>query len=1004
MDIALIINLVITGLMSLILLISVISGLISGMKKSLFNGIYNLVLVVLLLIFTSSITSFILNLDLSGLNININGTTLTTLNNFAISMLESNETIGNFMASSPESTELILKLPVILATPIIFTVLFWVLKLVLSLLFSILSLLYLILIKPFIKKKKKEKLDNRGRVIKPKKHRLVGALIGLASGLVIIFATFTPVFGIGEVLNKLNKINVDENGNFIVAPSSLTLYAEEPLLENETKTLLESLIGSEGLIYFNAYNNSVGIQISKAIGIETLGYKAFNNLSTSKINGVEIKLIDEINGAVLIVNDVNTISTLFNKEQLSQQELTLLLTSCENFVNNTFNLNVVKAIGASLLSPIIDDILNNPNSSIKLPEEITKDEIKNLIVTEALKSIKDYQVENIKQILVSLINVLQVVNDNELLLPVYNNLKKGEDINFEDLLTSLKETDSTIGTDIANCITEIPLIEDLSPLIIDTSLDYGFKFMELQYSSNNISETKALETIQTLVSNAINGLKTINLSTKFYVTTESFEYIGNILNLIKDPAILTNIQYENVLDYAQNQLQAFNLPIDLTTVINNLDNVSNWKDEVTKIGLVYNDFMSIYNSIENINKIDFTTLNLATFGTILNQLETTTIFNNAIIPIYNDIIETTKTSLTDFSGALNTLKIDVATSNINWENEFTAIKPLITKILEFKNVSFTNKESALKLLEICEEFDIVENNSNAPVYSSKMAQLFIEVIKIAKDISGDSNIDNLCDNVITNINARPNNKTLRLCVLEEVFNYASSFIPEANSFSDTNIQAMITEIKTKITQIQNKQIEADLEEEFGYMLSFADLTEKLQDFSNLSNDEITELSNKLEKLSESKIFKNTKSHIINLIIDTAKNAITDDDLNIKPLLNNLKNNITVSINTLLSDLDIIKQQANKLTGLDDISSLNTSEVAGALNAIKNTNTFTYTFANEIMKNVLDKANSDAQNNEYLPPYKKTEINNFITNTKANLSGESDYEEILNNLKNILTTL
>ncbi|MBO5888924.1 MAG: hypothetical protein J6Q58_02155, partial [Clostridia bacterium] len=149
MDLKLI-SLLITGVVLLIILLSSIIGIIKGFKKSLASGIFNLILVIVLLIFTKLITNLLINADLSGLNIIVDGEKVTSLNQLIINMLQEEPSIANMLQSSPETVELITSLPVLIASPIVFTVLFWGIKLI-AFIFELIGGLFTLIFLPFIK-------------------------------------------------------------------------------------------------------------------------------------------------------------------------------------------------------------------------------------------------------------------------------------------------------------------------------------------------------------------------------------------------------------------------------------------------------------------------------------------------------------------------------------------------------------------------------------------------------------------------------------------------------------------------------------------------------------------------------------------------------------------------------------------------------------------------------------------------------------------------------------
>jgi len=994
------ISLIVTGVIALIIVVSIIAGIIQGFKNSLTSGIFNIVLVIVLLIFTNMITGVLINADLSGLNIVIEGEKLTSINQLIINMLQQEPSIAQMLQSSPETVTLITSLPVLIASPFVFTILFWAIKLI-AFIISLIGGLISLIVKPF--KKKKKQLDANGNPIKlPKKSkkRLLGGLIGAVAGLVIVFATFMPVFGVASVFNKLNEIKVDDAGNLVVT-NSATLYADDETIAS--KTLLVEMLGEEGKKYLDAYNNCIGINIARFTGMEALGSTAFNNLASTKIEGEKIKLVDEVNSVVKIYKDYLTVNDLLLLETLDKEQLDTLITTLETLIEDAFNVKTVSALGNYLLPEIVDGILNDPNFFVKLPEDINKDVATKMIVEAALNAIKEYPFENVKVVLLDITSSLKLLNDNNVLAPIYNSSKTGTELELGDYVTIIKNTNEDFSEKLSEKITDINLINTLSPTLIDSAFTALFNSLNIDYETNNITAEKANNVLNIVLTNLINGVKTLDITKDYYVTENTFAYAGNILDITKDTSVLTEVQYNSLILKAQEELNKLEAPFELDTISSNLLDVTNWSVEMNKLSLAFNDFATLYAEISGMKTLNVTKVNLSNAGKLFDKLEDTALLNGAVKDVYNFALDYAKTSLNGFDNAFEILKIEE--NEINWEKELTAIQPLINEMVTFSNKTFTDVESAKQVLTLCEKFDEVEQNVDSIIYSAKMQPLLEEILKVVKNNSNNETINGLITDAQERLDKRTT-EALKTCVLKGIFDYSTTLIPNVSEFTDSNIQAMIGEIKTNINNLDNLQ-NVDYEKELDYMLDFADKINSLQNFENLKNTEITEISSFLDSLSDSSIFNNAKNHIVNFVIDTAISAITNDKLNIISLLEELKETTTVNITTLLEDMNTIKDNVSNLNvDTNDIANLNTTEVATTLENIRNTDTFTDEFTNTIVSNILTNINEDAQNNTLLPSNKKTEINNYVTTQKTNLETEiistSTYQNILDGLKNLFT--
>jgi len=1083
------IGLILSAIMGLFLLVSVLYGLIIGLKRSLRVGIYNLVLVVVLLFTCSLITNFIINFDLSSFGFTINGA--NTLNNAVINAIKSQEQVASIIENSPEVMDLIIKLPLMILTPLIFTVLYWLIKVVVFILSLPVKLIVVIVRRP--------KRDKNGNKIKVKKHHLAGAAIGLVTGLIALFATFVPIFGIGDIVTKINNYGVDSEGNIVETNTSLVLHAEENTEENTTTPLIEyfthnTMIGEA----IEIYNNSIGIQIAKAIGLQKLGTSTFNILTDTNINGVNVKLLDEIDNVLVVYSDVNSVITLINKDSLTKAEMTSLLTSANTILENSFESNLVKAIGNTLIPVVLDGIQNNPNFPIKLPNSITDDELKNAITQAVINQLKNYDTTAIKTNLQSIVSLIQVVNDNDILTPVYNKMKSGEDLNTEYLLTLLKNSRTDFSSKISEGITSINLISSLAPTLLDNGLKAGFEALDLTYTSHGITLETAKNVLNTIFINVIDGAKTIDFDSQFYVTKNTFGYLGNVLNISKNTDVISSEQYNDLIDVAQTKLNDIELPVNISKVINNLDNVSNWSTEMSKIGECFDDVTSTYLTITS-DTFKISNVDLTKIGKVFDKLETTTLFSNAITPIYNEVLNMAKDNAGNYGEAINVLKITENTE-VNWENELTALKPMFSKIESLTTTTYDSlSDTKDKLVDFCFTFDAIEQDANSTIYSAKMQALLEKIFEITATENTGTDVGTVCTDILAQLTIRKTEETKRTftkCIIKGLFDFAESIIPEPTDFSDSTLQAMITEIKLKISQVNAGTLQADLEKELDYIIDFAEFagdfanldslteeelaefedfldslsesviftrtknyallytlnliannlpnnsdtniqamlneikdniqdlnvnnitlsnlekeinylkdfenyTDYFNDLENLTDEQKTDLEDFLISLSDSVILNNCETHILNAIVDIAADSITgSDDLNIKNIIRSLKNNINVSISTLIDDLNSVKNDANTFDNLE-IDTMDTTEISNTLNSIRAKDSFSNSFTNSIMNNLLDKINDDAQANTLLPATKKLEIATYVNTNKLSDSStitNTTYKDILDGLK------
>ncbi len=895
------ISLVISIMMLAFVVIGVLYGLIVGFKKSLASGIYNLVLVIVLIIVTSSLTTIVLQFDITSFNLQANGTVCATLGDYIIALIESNAEIANAITTYPNLKDVILTLPSLIASPFIFVILFWAIKIVVFIISLPINLIVMI-----CKAHKKKPVNAQGKVIKPKKRRLLGMACGLVIGLIAIFATMVPLFGLGSAVMKLNDIKMSGS------TASIMLYADSGENTNE-KSLLDTLLGEEtSKAIVETYKGNVGINITRIIGMEAIGNTAFNTLTKTKINGTEVKLLDDLTTVMMVYQDMLDIQSYFDKESLTQKEMQEFLDKTDNIINKVFEVKFLTAVGNTVLPIVIDQVLNNedPNSLIQLPEEIKNDEVKKYLITHALNVLQNYDFSLIKTILNSTLSSLKVVNNNGILTPVYNSIKSNTNLKTNDYLNLIKNTEEDFASTLINPIISLDFVKDISPVLVDGAFSGLFKALGKTYVSNEITKEKATDYISNLVSNAINGIKTLDLNSNMYITKNSFSYVGKILDSFKDPEILSNQQYSDLLDVVKSELKNSlgSLTINLNNVIDNLSDVDVWETELNQISKSFDEIKYFYNEIKsgiNLEKIDFTKL-----GKMFDNFELTKLFGGEIRPIYNDILENNKSNLSDFAGALDILKIsdtdltNASLTKVEWEKELTSLQPLIKELLNFKNINLTtdNKANAEKLIEICKKFDAVEQDENSKIFSKKMQPLLIEALTIAKNQDVANTL--FYENIIARINNRASNETLTYCVEKGCITYAvNKAISEATTEHG---------IKTALENSRNFIIENNtIQKLFDSMDVINAEIESLETLnpSDIQSVDIIALSSSLNKI------KNTGSFPVMFTNKILSNILSEVDYSSIP-----EGSEKTAITNYISEKKALLE--NESTVIDDNSYLN----------------------------------------------------------------------------------
>lgn len=275
-------------------------GYIRGYQKSLLRFLILLAVTVLTFFVVPSITSAVLELDISKWNINIGGVQVVTIGDLIVDMLEKIPVVQDLIESSPTFESIITLAPQMIANVVLFIVFFFVFKW-----FSM--VIYWIVAGIFFSKKKMGDKD---------RHKFIGAVIGLFQGLMISIVLLVPFYGIVETAKPLVSATVavqeskkDETSTetpetFYVTESELGVgegdEGEGTTSSTDSETSQSSSENATDILkeskeYLDAFDNVWIIKVFNALKIKNLSVAMFDGLTTVKDKHVEFSLRSEVN-------------------------------------------------------------------------------------------------------------------------------------------------------------------------------------------------------------------------------------------------------------------------------------------------------------------------------------------------------------------------------------------------------------------------------------------------------------------------------------------------------------------------------------------------------------------------------------------------------------------------------------------------------------------------------------------------------------------------------------
>lgn len=300
-----------TAIVSLFLVCIILGflfGWFRGFSKSLVRFIIVLAVTVLAFFVVPSITTAVLKMDISKLNINIGGVSAVTLGDLIIDLIEQVPIVQDLIESSPTLASVITLVPQMLANVVLFIAFFFIFKW-----FSM--IIYWIIAGIFFSKKKMGDKD---------RHKFVGAVIGTVQGFLVAIVLMVPIFGVVETSRPMVEAiraeqaaastsestgesasgftyTVNEEGSSETPGGSSETpggegsggTSEEEKNNKNIKQTVYDVTDETGK-YVDAFDKVWIVKVMKALKIQDLSVSMFDNLTTVKDRDLEVSLRNEV--------------------------------------------------------------------------------------------------------------------------------------------------------------------------------------------------------------------------------------------------------------------------------------------------------------------------------------------------------------------------------------------------------------------------------------------------------------------------------------------------------------------------------------------------------------------------------------------------------------------------------------------------------------------------------------------------------------------------------------
>ena len=472
-----------------------------------------------------------------------------------------------------------------------------------------------------------ESVDNQVTIQKPKKRRLVGALMGIPVGLFCGAMMLMPLNGFMNLAQEVNK------------QKAVAMQSEEGYVQAITNGAYEDIE--------KGYNNSLGNYVMTYTGAKFVSNLTFNTITTRKINGTKVKLKDDLVKTIETVNDVYEITQIdFNN--VTQEEMVTNLNKIDEVVEKVLNIGIVKALLKTGVAIGSDYIIN---SEMDLGEFDS-------IVKASLDALKNIDSNAISNELRGVVNIAKILNakleeTSESLLTM---IIKGDKIDV-DVLSKITDDniDSVIDSlfDFENyrMTTTSSIIPELVELGFNAGEGLINEFManetnKFVYSDNaetieNLgSKDELVESIKNVLKGALKVIKSSEDGIGYAIKDA-----GPVLDELSKKKLIGKVSFSSLIsaveEYANkiatDALKDVVSEKEINELTVSLLGITNWGTECEHLGRAYTIYEE--NNTEdspmfpkNANdKLDIKNIKFDKLGEILDEISTTKLLNKTKI-------------------------------------------------------------------------------------------------------------------------------------------------------------------------------------------------------------------------------------------------------------------------------------------------------------------------------------------------------------------------------------
>ncbi len=660
------VSLIVSAVFVLFLLIGFLVGLKRGLKRTAVRGIWLAVVVVLLLILSTSITMKLLGLPIGKwIALEVDGEKFINLKDYLSAMLESKLALDG--VNYEGTVNVLFSLISMVINGVVFLICFWVLQLITTLLYHFFNI--------FIfagERRKKKQLKAEGK--KLNKHRLAGAFVGMALGLVTFFCTITPLVGYITVAKSVEKRSAE---NYGTETGILTEYG------GDTYTQI-----------VNAYDESIAGKTFSALGLDKAMLKLMDLNSSVEISGQRVTLSTEAEKIVDIYCEVEDFK-FPDLNTCTKEEMAKSLNSIDKIVDVVFNSKIV-TLSADVVLPIG---IKYARKEVKLDDY--KQYVRNFI-NACFDELDTFKSEKIKDEVKNVVGLVRTLNNNNLLLPIVQN-------NMGDAVMFMKNnlTKENVN-EVVEAMFKLNTANEMAPHIVNFLLGMGADQLTYEFADEEtITSTTLKEASLTVLSSAVDALTCVDKKDDKYTYTINSTLagaLGGMFDAVK--SLVSADNFKNVANGLEPKLN--NMLADLTkslpefaqtavtSSINNISEITSFKETFKSAFEAYEIVKDEFDNAKTNDKYDVDKINFVQLGRALDKIERNQLLQGDIIKtaLLNalDQLDNKKTEISSTFEFTSIPKIKANINgamgnglDINWEAELPRYRSIVSLAVNLKN-------------------------------------------------------------------------------------------------------------------------------------------------------------------------------------------------------------------------------------------------------------------------------------------------------------------------------